>query len=192
VDLRLLHGALGPPGRGPLSGAALLGLILATEASAWHGRVALEGHGALLNSGARGPLANVNFGYGLRGGLEQERWGLFAHVEQSAWLGTELGGGVVPGVLNIGVGVEHRFAGGLIRSSVTVGPSVLLFATALDPAGSVGVFIDLRPLGLRWALDSRLTLGFDPLNVALLAPVLTGFPLLRTQFRSAVVIEVSL
>ena len=175
-----------------MSSAALLGLILATEPSAWKGRVALEAHGALLNSGANGPLANANFGYGLRGGVEQERWGLFAQVEQSAWVGTELGGGVVPGVLNLGVGVEHRFAGGLIRSSVTVGRSVLLFATALDRAGSVGVFIDLRPLGLRWQLDSRLTLGVDPLTFTLLAPVLTGFPLLRTQFRSAVVIEVSL
>ncbi len=177
---------------GALSGAALVVMILAAEPLAWRGRVALEAHGALLNSGANGPLANVNFGYGFRGGVERERWGLFAQLEQSAWFGTELGGGVVPGVLNLGVGLEHRFAGGLIRSSVVVGPSVLLFATALDRAGSVGVFIDLRPLGLRWQLDPRLTLGFDPLTFALVAPVLTGFPLVRTQFRSAVVIEVSL
>lgn len=152
-------------------------------------RLAVEAHGALLNSGSGAPLVAPSFGWALRGGLSGEQLGVFLHAGQSLWHGVESGAVLRAGVFNVGLGVELRFAQGLVRSSLAVGPSVLLFATPLDPAGRTGLFVEARPLGLRWALDRGLTLGFDPLSFALAAPALAGLPLVRLQFNTTLVLE---
>ncbi len=158
----------------------------------WRRHVAVEGYGSLLSGAERSPLLGPNAGWIVRAGASSGKWGGYLHVEQNLWLGTEYGAAVVPGALNLGVGAEIRFADGLIRSSLAAGPSVLLFDTQLDAAGKVGVFFELRPLGLRWELSRHLRLGLDPLSLAVVAPVLSGIPLVRAQYRSAVLLEVVL
>jgi hypothetical protein len=165
---------------------------LAHASSEWRRHVAVEGYGSLLSGAERSPLLGLNAGWIVRGGASSGKWGGFLHVEQNLWLGTEYGTGVVPGALNLGVGGELRFADGLMRSSLAAGPSVLLFDTQLDKAGKVGAFFEIRPLGLRWELSRVLVLGFDPLSFAVVAPVLSGIPLVRAQYRSALLLEVAL
>lgn len=152
----------------------------------------VESHGSLFNSGDGVPIVGLNFGWGIRGGLLFEAWGVFLHVEQSLWQGSEYGTGVVPGSFNAALGVEYRFANNLLRSSVAIGTAVLLFDTPIDRKGSFGAFVEVRPLGLRWRLDPRLSVGFDPLAFALVAPVLAGLPLIRVQYRTALMLELEL
>ncbi len=156
-------------------------------------RFAIETHGAGFNSGSGGSLLGLSFGGGLRGGFGNERWGLFLHVENDVWGGTNYDAGLVPGVVNIGLGGEHRFADGLIRTAVTFGTSTLVFDTVLDKAGSTGVYLDVRPLGIRWRLGkSPFTLGIDPIGLTFLMPVLSGLPLARIQFRTSLCLEFTL
>jgi len=99
------------------------------------------------------------------------------------------GPALAPGTLGGGLGGEFRLADGFLRTSLAVGPSVLLFDTLLDRAGRVGLFVDVRPVGLRWKLNDRFTLGLDPFHLVLLAPVLTQIPLVRVQYRLSLSLE---
>lgn len=165
-----------------LSGAA-------NAQSSWSRYADVEVHGTLLNGTPSAPLLGVNSGWAVRGGVLHSGWGAFLQVEQSLWQGTEYGARMVPGALSLGVGGELRFADGLVRSSLAVGPSLLLFDTQIDKAGHVGVFLDVRPLGLRWPLGRHVTLGLDPLSFAIVAPVLSGIPLVRVQYRTTLGME---
>lgn len=152
--------------------------------------VGVEGHAALFSGAQQHPLVDPGVGWGVRLGVGgREGWGAFLKVEQSVWVPTQ-NWVSFPGVLNAGLGVEHRFAGGLIRSSLAVGTSTLLFDTGLDPAGSTGMFLDLRPLGLRWSPAPHVVIGLDPLSLVISAPVLTGLPLVRIQHRTTLSTEV--
>jgi hypothetical protein len=50
-------------------------------------------------------------------------------------------------------------------------------------------FLDFRPVGVRWRVGPKVTLGLEPLHFALVAPVLTGIPLLDVQYRTTVYLE---
>lgn len=152
--------------------------------------VGVEGHAALLSGAQRQPLVDPSMGWGVRLGLgARDGWGAFVQVEQNIWIPTQ-SLTPFPGVLNAGVGVEHRFAGGLMRSAVAVGTSTLLFDTALDSVGDTGLYLDVRPLGLRWSPTGFLTIGLDPLSLVVAAPVMTGLPLVRIQYRTSLSTEV--
>lgn len=154
---------------------------------------AIETHGAGFNSGSGGSLLGLAFGGGIRGGIRNDRWGLFIHVENDVWGGTNYDAGLVPGVVNVGLGGEHRFADGLIRTAVTFGTSTLVFDTVLDKAGSSGLFLDVRPLGIRWQIaKSKFTFGIDPIGLTFMMPVLSGLPLVRIQFRTSFMLEFTL
>ncbi|MFY0572799.1 hypothetical protein ACN28E_54465 [Archangium lansingense] len=175
-----------------LRAVLLLMLCLSGNAraqSTWSGFANVEVHGTLLNGTPGAPLLDINSGWAVRGGVRRGSWGTFLQVEQSLWRGTEYGAHMVPGALNLGIGSELRFANGLVRSSLALGPSLLLFDTQLDKAGHIGVFLDARPLGLRWRLSPHFTLGLDPLSFAIVAPVLSGIPLVRVQYRTTLVME---
>lgn len=152
--------------------------------------VGVEGHGALLSGAQRQPLVDPSLGWGVRLGLgARDGWGVFAQLEQNIWIPTQ-SLTPFPGVLNAGLGVERRFAGGLMRSSLAVGTSTLLFDTALDQVGDTGLYLDVRPLGLRWSPARDLVIGFDPLSLVVAAPVMTGLPLVRVQYRTTLSTEV--
>jgi hypothetical protein len=65
----------------------------------------------------------------------------------------------------------------------------LTIPTDVDSAGSLGFFVDLRPLGLRFAVGSGLLFGIDPLSFTLLMPELSGIPLVELEYRTAVYLE---
>jgi hypothetical protein len=93
---------------------------------------------------------------------------------------------------NIGFGGEYLAAGGLLRTSLAFGPSILTIPTSVDSGASVGFFVDLRPLGLRFDLGAGWLFGVDPLSLTLLMPELSGIPLVELEFRTSAYLERSL
>jgi hypothetical protein len=91
--------------------------------------------------------------------------------------------------LNFGPGAGLTYGGGHVRSSLAAGLSVLVVPTDIDSSGSLGVFLDLRPITLRWPLDARTWIGVSPLSLTLTAPVLTGIPLVQLEYRTSVQAE---
>jgi uncharacterized protein (TIGR03382 family) len=151
--------------------------------------VQVEGHASVLSDTPDRSLLASTFGAGLRGGWRFGAWGVFGHVERNWWLSNELDLEVVPGALNLGVGGEYRFLEGFARTSVAVGPSILWYDTALDEKGEVGLFVDVRPLGLRWPLYEGLALAFEPLSFAFVAPVLGDVPIRLQTYRTLLAAE---
>jgi len=155
----------------------------------------LEAHGAFLSDAPERSMLNVGFGYALRGGYRfaQRRgvhWGLLAHVEASHWVATELISGIDPGVFDVGVGGEVIYAKHFVRSSVVAGTSTLLFDAAFDKAGTTGIFVDVRPAGLRYRLGNELLIAFDPISLTLVEPTLGPSPAIRDlQYRTLIGIE---
>lgn len=124
------------------------------------------------------------FGYALKGGYRWGRWGLFGQFEHNMWVATELDKEVVLGAFNIGIGFEASYFNGRARTSVAFGPSILAFDTALDERGNVGMFLDIRPIGIKWDIKRHFRLGLDPLSYAMVAPVLDGIALVQIQYRT--------
>ena len=151
--------------------------------------VALEGHISLFSDIAESSLVAGTFGYGARGGYRWNSWGLFLAVEHNMWVATEYHAKVVQGAVNVGLGGEFIYADGFVRTSVAAGPSILAYDTVLDDAGNVGLFLEARPLGLRWTVHEYLVIGLDPLNFAVVAPVLSGIPLVYIQYRTMIYLE---
>lgn len=151
--------------------------------------VAVEWHQSLLTGVANRTLLNITYGGALRGGYRFGRWGVFGHVEQNLWQNSEQNSDTVQGALNLGVGGEYLYADGFVRTTLVVGPSILLFDTILDDAGSTGFFLDLRPVGLRWNPWSDLHINLDPLTFAIVAPVLDGIPLVQVEYRTTLGVE---
>ena len=123
-------------------------------------------------------------GYGIRAGYRLGRLGLVAEVERNYWLPTELSHALVPGALNIGVGAEWLAFDGRVRLSATAGPSILWYDATFDSKGTTGLFVDLRPAGLRWRPSRFVAVAFDPLSLAIVAPVLGSPGILQLEYRT--------
>ena len=91
--------------------------------------------------------------------------------------------------VDLGLGAALVFGGGRLRSSIALGTSILAVPTDIDPAGSIGVCADLRPLAYAWPLTPGLRVGVVPLSFALGIPVLTGIPLVSIQYRTTIFAE---
>jgi len=169
----------------------------AAEEAASHHRngevvLQLEGFGAVLNDGVGGANLTVSAGYGGRAGYRRGALGFFAEITCDRWLATEADLGFVPGVLDFGIGAEALFAGGRIRTSIAGGGSTLLFDAAFHGAGETGVFVDLRPLSLRFPLWPGLVLELSPIGFAVVSPALGEPHIRRIEYRSTLALEVSL
>ncbi|HNU68819.1 MAG TPA: hypothetical protein PKG82_06675 [Myxococcota bacterium] len=151
--------------------------------------VVVDVHASLLSDAEdRKPLGD-SFGYAVKAGWRFGRLGVFASFEHNLWIRSELKSGVSAGVANIGIGLEVNYLHGYARTSLAIGPSVLLFDTGIDQAGSTGFFMDLRPIGLRWPITRFFALTLDPISFALVAPALDRVPLVTVQFRTTVGFE---
>lgn len=151
---------------------------------------AVEGGGALLTAAMEGAPESLAAQYGVRAGIRMRRWGVALRIEQTFWRTPERARTFVQSAVNVAIGVEHLFLEGRLRSAMDVGLSILARDNAIDGSGKTGLFFDLRPLGARWRLGEWVTVGIEPLHVALVAPVLTGIPLVDVQFRTTVYLEV--
>ena len=169
--------------------------LMTTAAWAAPGRVTdglfaqTEGHVSLLSGESQEMVPARAFGLSLKSGWGWGRWRAFVQAESTFWnekFGDEE---EIKGALNVGVGGEVLYGGGFVRTSLSAGPSILLFASDVDEGGEVGMFVDVRPAGLRWALGEGFGIGLDPISLALVMPVLSGIPLVELQYRTTVVGE---
>jgi hypothetical protein len=152
----------------------------------------LEGFGALLNDGVGGSNLTVSAGYGGRAGWRRGAIGFFGEVTCDRWLATEIGQGFAAGVVDFGIGAEMLFAKGRVRVSIAGGGSTLLFDAAFHERGTTGLFVDFRPLALRYPIWPGLTLEVSPIGVALLSPAMGEPHIRRIEYRTAVLLEVAL
>ena len=115
---------------------------------------------------------------------------LFARGEANAWRDRR-DDGTDDFVLafDLGVGARFDYGGGRLRSSLAAGATLLAIPGDLDTAGTLGAFIDVRPLGFVWPLGPGVRLGVVPLSLTLAVPVLTGIPLVSIQYRTTIFAE---
>ena len=151
--------------------------------------LAAEIHGSLISDVVSWSILAGAFGYSVRGGYRWGGWGLFGEFEQDFWYASEHEGTIVTGAANLGVGVDYLYAGGFVHTSLVIGPSILAFDTILDEAGTVGLFLELRPVGLRWVVHENVALTLEPITFALVAPVLVRIPLIFPQYRTVFSVE---
>ena len=127
--------------------------------------------------------------YGGRLGLSFNKRDVFLHIEHAFW---GEGTGVDRAdeqLLNFGIGTGHRLFKGLMRTSVTVGISVLLNKSQMAEAGSMGFYVEARPPGFRWKIGRTMYLEFSPLYFSFIAPVTESVPLVHITYRTAIAVE---
>lgn len=129
------------------------------------------------------------FGYGVRGGARFGRWGVFGLVERDHWILSELDLRYVNGVLNLAVGGELLYANRRVSASLAVGTSTLLHHQPLNRAGTTGLYVAVRPAGLRYAVLRHATVQVDLLSLVVEAPVLRFPVLVEIQYRAALTLE---
>ena len=151
--------------------------------------VRLELHYSILTELADRSDLVPAFGYGFKGGYRWGFVGAFLQFEQDFWVATEFDVRVTQGAYNIAVGVDFTYFDGRAHSSIAFGPSILAFDTPLDSRGSVGWFLDFRPIGVQWDVHRFVRLGLDPLSFAIVAPSLDGVPLVQVEYRTTFYLE---
>jgi hypothetical protein len=130
------------------------------------------------------------FGFSGKGGHRWRDKAVFVTLEGAFWRSPLVeGGSELVMATNLGVGGEILSAGGMLRTSLAFGPSILTIPPKVDEAGKVGIFLDFRPIGGRFRLSPALVLGVDPLSFHLSVPVLTGIPLIEIEYRTSVYVE---
>jgi hypothetical protein len=77
-----------------------------------------------------------------------------------------------------------------LRTTANLGTSVLLMDLYGAPAGSVGLYFGLSPLGIEWKVSRSFYLTVDPLHIALPVPHLTGVPFAYGQYRTTIGAEI--
>ena len=130
------------------------------------------------------------FGFSAKGGHRWRDKAIFVTLEGAFWRSPLVeGGSELVMATNVGVGGEILSAGGILRTSLAFGSSILTIPPKVDEAGKVGIFLDLRPIGCRFRLSPAIVLGVDPLSFHLSVPVLTGIPLIEIEYRTSVYVE---
>ena len=136
-----------------------------------------------------GPLiSNVSYGAEL-GWRFSTRLDLTLSLEHNFWPSSEASDeGDVAQVINWGVGIALLYFDGNVRSSLIAGGSTMLFETPLDEVGDTGVFFDFRPVTYRFRSPIG-TVEVAPLALEVMAPTLSGIPLIEIVYRTVVTME---
>lgn len=141
----------------------------------------------------------LSMGLGANFGIRGPRAGLMVTLENT-WFAVpeadddpnEAFRGVAQGVVALLVGFEVLYAQDRLRFHMAAGPSVLLRNGAVDEAGTVGIAIDMRPVGIRVPIGGNRTVSIDPLGFTVLLADPSGIPNVRFQFRTTVSLEFDL
>ncbi|MFL5304984.1 MAG: hypothetical protein ACJ8F1_07210 [Polyangia bacterium] len=167
----------------------------ATTAAAGSDRWSIQGElGATLASRSSTAATSVTLARAQALGLSVDRGfrqlHLFARAEANAWRDRrDDGTDDFVLTLDLGVGARFDYGGGRLRSSLALGATLLALPGDVDTAGTVGAFVDVRPLGFAWPLAPGVRLGVLPLSLMLAIPVPTGIPLVSIQYRTTIFAE---
>ncbi|MCU0661267.1 MAG: hypothetical protein MUC50_02960 [Myxococcota bacterium] len=137
--------------------------------------------------------ASLSASYGGRFGFRLPRpVDFFLVVEHNLWLGSDLAHSGIPHVLNWGGGMGAILRHAKVRSSVAVGGSTMLFDTVNGHIGDTGLFVDVRPLALRFRAGARSVVEIVFLSFQASIPKIEGIPLIHLEFRTALTLELGL
>jgi hypothetical protein len=203
VAFALLLGALGLRRRRTLRAALLAAglLLLPSAAQAQEPDEAPSAPPAPRRVGGprlevRGSLSvdNPAYAFGLAGlyGFKRADVGVFA--ELNPWYSLERRR-LSLGATNFGVlgHYLHPLRRDLVlRFGLGFGFSMLNADMLGVNAGNLGLFLDVRAMGLIWEFTDGVALTADPLDLALPAPGLTGWPILFTQHRMSLGLQFAL
>lgn len=150
--------------------------------------------GPRLEARASLSVDNPAYAFGLAGlyGFKRADLGVFA--ELNPWYSIERRR-MSLGATNFGVlgHYLHPLRRDLIlRFGLGFGLSMLNADMLGVNAGNLGVFLNVRAMGLIWEFADGVALTADPLDIALPAPGLTGWPILFTQHRASLGLQFSL
>lgn len=95
-------------------------------------------------------------------------------------------------VYDLGVGIDHVFLYGRIRSSAALGIAILGTQTDFDERGTIGWFAEVRPLSYRIPVFKTRVLELTPLSINLSIPVARGIPLILFSYFTTASLEFSL
>lgn len=181
-----------PPFRPPARLFASVAILLAAftfsaPAAADHSAfVQVEGATSVLTEWAGGDLTPSTAAYGATIGYHWDTLELAALVDHTYWLadGVTRSGGFADTVLNAAVEGAFTSFRDRARHALAVGTSTMLFATPEAPRGHTGLFVEVKPVGLRLGLGAGWRVELEPLNFAIMAPVLDGIPLVNVAYRT--------
>ena len=150
--------------------------------------------GARLEARASLSVDNPAYAFGLAGlyGFKHADVGVFA--ELNPWYSLERRR-MSLGATNFGVlgHYLHPLRRDLVlRFGLGLGVSMLNADMLGVNAGNLGLFLDLRAMGLIWEFADGVALTADPSDLALPAPGLTGWPILFTQHRTSLGLQFQL
>jgi hypothetical protein len=83
-----------------------------------------------------------------------------------------------------------RFERTILRTTLNLGASYLLYDLVGAPAGSIGPFIGLSFLGLEWKATRNLSFIFEPTTIAVPIPQVQGAPFGYPQYRFTIAVQV--
>ena len=160
--------------------------------------VAGEVHSAFLSDIAVASADDFAFGLGVRGGQRPPGYtfGWVLVLDNTWWVQPTLDAadeddvftGTMQGMLALGVGIEDLYFDRHMRLAFAIGPTLLLRDTALDDAGTMGYFADLRPAGIRFDAFG-LSWVLDPLSLMIALPDTSGIPLVLIHFNTVLAVE---
>lgn len=157
-------------------------------------------HSAFASDLINGSWRGLTFGAELKLGHREpgpRGLGGFLQLDVAHWFGPQVPGddashpfaATLQVALNIGVGMDVVYFDRRMRAAFSGGPSVLLRDNSVGNAGAVGVFVDLRPVGVRVRFARAAVLVIDPLTFTMLLPDLTGIPLVQIEYRTVLAVE---
>jgi len=148
--------------------------------SAWGGYLGISGS-------IDKPAMAIQLGVRLR---LSTNWTIGWDIESNPWISTTGSTPVRAGTLNTFGTVILRFPLAYenfnLRTTVNLGISYLLIDLYGAPAGSVGLYGAIYPLGLEWKLSRVFLLIINPLGIAVPVPQLQGVPLSYPQYRFSI------
>ena len=92
-------------------------------------------------------------------------------------------------VYHVGIGVERLALYGRIRASLSVGAAILGTATDFDEPGTIGWFVDARPISIRFPVFGTHIAELTPLSIAISVPVARGIPLILFSYFTVLSME---
>ncbi len=121
-----------------------------------------------------------------------KHWAFGLDGEWNPWFavnGTSFRTGVVNLYLSGILRIPLTYQAFNLRSTLSLGGSYLLSDFYGAPKGSTGVFFAIAPLGLEWKASRTFYVIFNPVNIAIPVPHLTGLPFLYPQYRLVLGLE---
>jgi len=142
---------------------------------------------------AGGALDNGALAFALGARLRAAKsWSFGLDAEWNPWLaynGTLVRGGVFNFYGTAMFRVPLAYERFNLRIAASLGLSRLLINLYGAPVGSTGVYFAFNPLALEWKISRLFYLVTTPLGFAMAAPQLRGVPLVYSQYRTTVALE---